>query len=154
MQCGRAIVVKVLKLIIDDKQSSIVVAVWTRLFFTTKSKEGSVAQWIEHQTMNTWMTPRRGFEPLWCQISASLLVPLSKVLYSNCSVIRRSCKAIGPVYMYLNINTSTLKNVTGYSKRAGDHPGTVDCTSKLHSSTLGLEEKYSLSVCSAEILTT
>ena len=31
----------------------------------------------------------------------------------------------------------TLKNVTGYSKRAGDHPGTVDCTSKIHSSTLG-----------------
>ena len=30
-----------------------------------------------------------------------------------------------------------LKNVAGYSKRAGDHPGTVDCTSKLHSSTLG-----------------
>ena len=30
-----------------------------------------------------------------------------------------------------------LKNVTGYTKRAGDHPGTVDCTSKLHSSTLG-----------------
>ena len=30
-----------------------------------------------------------------------------------------------------------LKNITGYSKRAGDHPGTVDCTSKIHSSTLG-----------------
>ena len=39
-----------------------------------------------------------------------------------------------------------LKNVTGYSKRAGDHPGTVDCTSKLHSSTLGPEEKVQL-VC-------
>ena len=25
----------------------------------------------------------------------------------------------------------TLKNVTGYSKRARDHPGTVDCTSKI-----------------------
>ena len=30
-----------------------------------------------------------------------------------------------------------LKNVIGYLKRAGDHPSTVDCTSKLHSSTLG-----------------
>ena len=29
--------------------------------------EGSVAQWIEHQTLNTWMTARRGFEPDWCQ---------------------------------------------------------------------------------------
>ena len=34
------------------------------------------------------------------------------------------------------IQACTLKYVTGYSKRAGDHPGTVDCTSKLHSSTL------------------
>ena len=31
----------------------------------------------------------------------------------------------------------TLKKVTGYSKRAGEHPGTVDCTSKTHSCTLG-----------------
>ena len=40
-----------------------------------------------------------------------------------------------------NINAvCTLKNVTGYSekkKNAGDHSGTVDCTSKIHSSTLG-----------------
>ena len=28
--------------------------------------EGSVAQWIEHQTLNTWMAARRGFEPDWC----------------------------------------------------------------------------------------
>ena len=35
-----------------------------------------------------------------------LHVPLSKALYSNCSVVRRSRKAVGPVYMYLNINTS------------------------------------------------
>ena len=54
------------------------------------------------------------------------------------SVVQRSRKAVGPVYMYVNINTSVhIKNVTGYLKRAGDHPGTVDCTSKLHSSTLG-----------------
>ena len=110
--------------------------------------KGSVAQWVKHQTMNTWMTSRRGFEPPWCQISATLLVPLSKALYSNCSVVRRSSKAVGPVFMYLNINTSVDdKNVTGYSKTAGDHPSPVDCTpSKLHSSTLGPEEKVQL-VC-------
>ena len=40
--------------------------------------------------------------------------------------------------MYLNINTSVhVKEHHSYSKRAEDHPGTVDCTSKLHSSTLG-----------------
>ena len=27
----------------------------------------SVAQWIEHPTLNTWMTARRGFESNWCQ---------------------------------------------------------------------------------------
>ena len=31
----------------------------------------------------------------------------------------------------------TLKNITSYSKRAGYYLGTVDCTSKIHSSTLG-----------------
>ena len=45
-----------------------------------------------------------------------------------------------------------LKNVTGYSKRAGDHPGNVDCSSKLYSSTTGPEEKNSLSVRSALIV--
>ena len=50
------------------------------------------------------------------------------------------------------LQACTLQNVTGYSKRARDHPGSFDCTSKLHSSTLGPEEKYSLSVRSAEIL--
>ena len=46
--------------------------------------------------------------------------------------------------MYLNINTSVhikechrVTNVSGFSKRAGDHPGTLDGTSKLHSSCLG-----------------
>ena len=47
-------------------------------------------------------TPQRGFEPLWCQISTTLLVPLSKALYSNCSMVQRSRKAVGPMYMYLN----------------------------------------------------
>ena len=69
-------------------------------------QEGSVAQWIEHQTLNTWMAARRGFEPDWCQKFCELLVPLSKALYSNCSVVQRSRKAVGPMYMYLNINTS------------------------------------------------
>ena len=40
------------------------------------------------------------------KICVTLLVPLSKVLYSNCSVVQRSHKSIGPMYMYLNINTS------------------------------------------------
>ena len=67
---------------------------------------GSVAQWIEHQTLNTWMTPGVGSSPTGAKIFVSLLVPLGKALYSNCSVVRRSRKAVGPVYMYLNINTS------------------------------------------------
>ena len=47
-------------------------------------------------------------------------------------------RRVGPVYMYLTlIQACTLTNVTGYSKRARNQPGTVDCTSKLHSSTLG-----------------
>ena len=50
--------------------------------------------------------------PAWVQatvvpkICVRLLVPLSKALYSTCSVIRRSHKAVVPMYMYLNIDTS------------------------------------------------
>ena len=40
------------------------------------------------------------------KICVTVLVPLNKAPYSNCSVVRRSCKAAGPVHMYLNINTS------------------------------------------------
>ena len=29
-------------------------------------REGSAAQWIEHQTLNTWMSARRGLESDWC----------------------------------------------------------------------------------------
>ena len=76
------------------------------IFITTFLRMGSVAEWIEHQTMNTWMTPQCGFKPPWCKISATLLMPLNKALYSNCSVVQRSRKAVGPVYMNLNINTS------------------------------------------------
>ena len=70
------------------------------------SYEGSVAQWIEHQTLNTWKTPGVGSSPTGAKIFVTLLVPLGKALYSNCSVVRRSRKAVGPVYMYLNINTT------------------------------------------------
>ena len=73
---------------------------------TCKDFIGSVAQWIEHQTLNTWMTPSVGSSPTGAKIFVTLLVPLGKALYSNCSVVRKSCKAVGPVYMYLNINTS------------------------------------------------
>ena len=66
----------------------------------------NVVQWIEHQTLNTWMTPRRGFEPPWCQILCDASCPSEQGTYSNCSVFRRSRKAVGPVYLYLNINTS------------------------------------------------
>ena len=49
-----------------------------------------------------------------------------------------SLKSSVPCTCMSDINAMcTLKNVTCYSKRAGDHPGTVDCTSKIHSSTLG-----------------
>ena len=65
-----------------------------------------MAQWIEHQTLNTLMTPGVGSSPTGAKIFVTLLVPLGKALYSNCSVVRRSRKAVGPVYMYLNINTS------------------------------------------------
>ena len=47
-----------------------------------------------------------GSSPTGATNLCELLVPLSKALYSNCSVVRRSRKAVGPVYMYLNINTS------------------------------------------------
>ena len=43
----------------------------------------------------------------------------------------------GYICIYTLVQVCTLKNITGCSKRAGDHPGTVDCTSKIHSSTLG-----------------
>ena len=56
-------------------------------------------------TVNTWMTPGVGSSPTGAKIFVMLLVPLGKALYSNCSVVRRSRKAIGPVYN-LNINTS------------------------------------------------
>ena len=52
------------------------------------------------------MTPGVGSSPNGAKLFVSLLVPLGKALYSNCSVVRRSRKAVGPVYMYLNINTS------------------------------------------------
>ena len=70
------------------------------------SKQVIFAQWIKHQTLNTWMTPGVGSSPTGAKIFVTLLVPLGKALYSNCSVVRRSRKAVGPVYMYLNINTS------------------------------------------------
>ena len=47
-----------------------------------------------------------GSSPTGATNLCELLVPLSKALYSNCSVVRRSRKAVGPVCMYLNINTS------------------------------------------------
>ena len=98
-----------------------------------------MTQWIEHQTSNTSWLPAWVRVPTGAKIFVTLLVPLGKALYSDCSVFQRSRKANSPVYMYLNINRQacTIKNITDYSKRAGDHPGTVDCTSKLHSSTLG-----------------
>ena len=48
---------------------------------------------------------RRGFESNWCQnLSDASCAPGQG--YSNCSMVRRSLKAVGPVYMYLNIDTS------------------------------------------------
>ena len=73
---------------------------------TLAVREGSVEQWIEHQTLNTWMTLGVGSSPTGAKIFVTLLVLLGKALHSNCSVVRRSCKVFGPVYMYLNINTS------------------------------------------------
>ena len=42
-----------------------------------------------------------GSSPTGAKIFVTLLVPLGKAIYSNCSVVRRSRKAVGPVYMYL-----------------------------------------------------
>ena len=72
-----------------------------------------------------------------------------KALYSNCYMVQRSRKTVGSVYMYSNSRPNTsvhVKEFTGYWKRAGDHPGTVDCTSELHTSTLGFRGKVQL-VC-------
>ena len=53
-------------------------------------------------------------------------------------MVWRSRKAVGPVYMYLNINTSVhVKECHRLFEKSRGHPGTIDCTSKLHSSTLG-----------------
>ena len=35
--------------------------------FQILGEVGNVAQWIEHQTLNTWITARRGLESDWCQ---------------------------------------------------------------------------------------
>ena len=55
--------------------------------------------------LNTWIATRHGFEPDWCHkfVWASCAPALSKALYSNCSMVRRSRKAVDPVYMYINI---------------------------------------------------
>ena len=55
--------------------------------------------------IDEWL-PGVGSSPTGATNLCELLVPLNKALYSNCSVVRRSRKAVGPVYMYLNINTS------------------------------------------------
>ena len=60
----------------------------------------SIRLWIHE-----WL-PGMGSSHLGAKICVTHLMPLSKVLYSNCSVVRRSRKAVSPVYMYLNINTS------------------------------------------------
>ena len=81
-----------------------------------------------------------------------LFVPRLKqgTYHFTCLVLRRHFKPSVPCTGISDINAvCTLKNVTGYSKRAGDYPATVDCTSKIQLSTLGPEEKYSLSVRSA-----
>ena len=76
------------------------------------------------------MTPGVGSSPTGAKIFVMLLVPLGKALHSNCSVVRRSRKAVGPVYMYLNINASVhVKGRHRLFEKSRDHPGTVDCTS-------------------------
>ena len=70
------------------------------------------------------MTPGVSSSPTGAKIFVTL-VSLSKALYSNCSVGRRSRKAVGPVYMYLNINMINTSvhvkerhSLTGYSKKS------------------------------------
>ena len=72
-------------------------------WFSQEGKRGAVDRASDSEYMNgcpAWVRAR--LVPQMCE----LLVPLSKALYSNCSVVQRSRKAVGPVYMYLNINTS------------------------------------------------
>ena len=74
--------------------------------FIMRGKRGAMDRASDSEYMND---SRPGFvqsSPTGAKIFVTLLVPLSKALYSNCSVVRRSRKAVGPVYMYLNINTS------------------------------------------------
>ena len=56
-----------------------------------------------------------------------------------------SCQSHVHVFLTFIQCAHYLKNITGYSKRAGDHPGTVDYASKTHSSTLDSRVK----ICTA-----
>ena len=67
-------------------------------------KRGAMDRTSDSEYMNDF---RRGFESNWCQnLCDASCTPGQGTLLYNCSVVRRSRKAVGPVYMYLNINTS------------------------------------------------
>ena len=71
-------------------------------------KHGAVDRASDSEYMSDWPACM-GSSPTGAKNLCELLVPLNKALYSNCSVVRRSRKAVGPVYMYLNSNTLVTK---------------------------------------------
>ena len=99
-------------------------------------KRGAVDRASDSEYMNgcpAWVRAR-----LVPQICVSFLCPWARHLTLVVPWFGGHVKPSVPcTCIQIFIQACTLKNVTGYSKRAGDHPGTVDCTSKLHSSTLG-----------------
>ena len=74
------------------------------LFLTQFNKYALVS--LLQRNKHDFMTPSVGWSPTGAKIFVTLFVTLGKALYSNCSVVQRSRKAVSPVYMYLNINTS------------------------------------------------
>ena len=73
---------------------------------------------------------------------------------SSCLVLWRTLKLL-VLCTYVSVNRltlCTLKNITGYSKRAGDHPGLLIVRQNIPTFSRTRGKKYSLSVCSAIIL--
>ena len=90
---------------------------------------------IQHVVYSAVHSTRRGFESNWCQNLCDASCAPGQGTNSNCSVVRRSRKAVGPVYMYLNINTS-VHDKERHRLFEKSRAARGSCTSKIHSSTL------------------
>ena len=87
------------------KHSSISLKIVSNYMSCHKEREAWRSGWSIRLWIHEWL-PGVGSSQTGAKNLCELPVPLSKALYSNCSVVRRLRKAVGPVYMYLNINTS------------------------------------------------